>query len=82
MANASTRYFGTYPPGLWYVLQTAWEGHISLQSNFAREHSVLVALAASCGWLSTIDPDGKSYRTQWHLTAAGLTALQNKELFA
>lgn len=73
-------YHGPLPEDLWQVLKHCWKGGISLQSDFARAHSSTIALAASCGWLSTIDPGGKTYRGQWRLTAAGITALDNKEL--
>jgi hypothetical protein len=40
-----------------------------------------VALLASLGWITSISTDGLSYGRKWFITAAGLTALQNKELF-
>lgn len=73
---------GPLPDDTWPVLKHAWKwGGIALQSNFARQHATTVALMASQGWLSTIDPDGTAYRGHWRLTQAGLTALGNKEHF-
>jgi hypothetical protein len=75
-------YHGPLPAAFWPVLKHAWKyGGITLQSDYARSNALHLALAASMGWLSTIDPDGKSYRGQWRITTAGLTALQNKENF-
>ncbi len=74
-------YHGPLTDELWLVLKTAWKSGISLQSDFARQNAMEVALAASCGWLSTVDPDGKAYRRQWRITASGITALQNKDYF-
>jgi hypothetical protein len=75
-------YTGPFPPDLWLVLKEAWKGGISLQGDFARQHSAEVALAASCGFISNVDPDGRSYRTRWRITAAGLTCYSNKEHFS
>lgn len=58
------------------MLEVAWENPFALSSNFARSYTKMVALAASLGWLSSIRPDGHDYDTSWHLTAAGLTALE------
>lgn len=75
-------YSGALPANLWNVLTHAWKwGGISLQSNYARANAATVALLASMGWLSTIDPDGRAYRGQWRITEAGLSALKHKEHF-
>jgi len=75
-------YHGPIPEALWDVLEYAHScGGITLQSDFARAVSADLALAASCGWVSTIDPDGRAYNKRWRITAAGLTALQHKEDF-
>jgi hypothetical protein len=52
-----------------------------LQGDFSRALAPEVALAASLGFISTIDLDGKAYRKQWHITNAGLVALEHKEDF-
>ncbi len=70
-----------FPPALWDVLHRAWLGGISLQSDYARGNAVLVAYAASAGYLSTIDPASDSYGYFWRITSQGLAVLNNKELF-
>lgn len=73
-------YHGPIPPDIWLLLHHAHDtGGFALQSDVARGVSQLVALAASCGWLSVISPDGSSYEPKWRITAAGLTALQHKD---
>lgn len=72
-------YTGDVPEELWAVLLHAWRRPLALQSDFARQNSVGVALAASMGLLSSIKPDGTEYTTCWHVTAAGITALHYKE---
>lgn len=74
------RYRGEYPDGLWPVLFQAWERGIAIQGDFARAAASEVALAASCGWISNVDPDGSRYGNRWRITAAGLYALQHKDL--
>lgn len=68
-------YRGEYPPQLWAVLSICHERYISIQSDWARALAPEVALAASLGWVSNIDPDGLHYTKQWRITPAGLTAL-------
>lgn len=72
-------YTGDVPEELWAVLLHAWKRPISLQSDYARQNAMGVALAASMGLLSTIKPDGGGYTSYWHVTAAGITALHYKE---
>lgn len=75
-------YHGDYPEPLFEILEAAHEvGGISIQSDLARAHALYVALAASIGWLSTVDPEGYQFGGRWRLTPAGLTALYNKEHF-
>lgn len=77
-----TTYNGPYSDGLWGVLTWAHEGPFSVQSNFARSMAPEVALAASLGYISVVAPDGRTYTRSWYITAAGLTALSNKEHMA
>lgn len=79
--TAPSRYSGPLPSTIWDVLKYAWKRGIYLQSDFARGFSPEIALAASMGWLSNIDPDGKHYRGQWRITSAGLIALEHKDDF-
>ncbi len=69
------------PEDLWEVLERAWRVPIALQSDYARQHALTVALSASLGWLSTLEPDGSTYYPHWRITAQGLTALENREHF-
>lgn len=75
-----TFYSGRYPPELWAVLCEAWSGGISLQSDFARNNAAALALAASCGFVTTVDADGSAYGLRWRVTQTGLVALSNKDL--
>jgi hypothetical protein len=68
-------FHGDYPPSLWAVLTLAHDRYISCQGDWARALAPEVALAASLGWLSNIDPDGLHYSNKWRITPAGLTAL-------
>lgn len=61
-------------------MQEAHERGVAVQSNFARALSPQVALAASLGWITTVDPGGRTYSRIWRITVAGLTALNNKDL--
>ena len=72
---------GPLPRGIWSVLRACHESPVAVQSDFARSHSWDLALAASQGWVSTVFPDGKTYGGRWFITAAGITALANKENF-
>lgn len=73
-------YRGPIPSDLWGLLAIVWErGSLSVQSDWARALAPYVALAASMGFLSTIDLAGDTYSTRWRITAAGLTALQHKD---
>lgn len=73
-------YHGPLPPHIWLVATQAHEQGISVQSNFARAFAHEVALAASLGWITTVDPNGQAYGRIWRITVAGLTALNNKDL--
>lgn len=64
------------PEHLWAVLGKAWIRPLSLQSDFTRQHSREVALAASLGYISTLTPDGKDHLASWRITELGLRALK------
>lgn len=74
-------YRGEYPEGLWAVLEACLHGGLALQGDFSRALAPEVALAASLGYISVVDLDGRAYRKQWHITNAGLVALEHKEDF-
>jgi hypothetical protein len=73
-------YLGPLPSEVWEVVAVAWEAGIAVSSNYAREHSAVVALAASLGWISNVALDGKTYLRHWNVTAEGVTALNHREL--
>lgn len=73
-------YTGDVPAELWEVLVAVWKRPLSLQSDYSRQNSLMVALAASMGLISTVKPDGSGYTAFWHLTTSGLTALSYKDL--
>ena len=57
------------------VLNRAWRKPFRIQSDFAREMSVYVALAASDGFITSRVACGL-YGRDWHITAAGLAYLE------
>jgi hypothetical protein len=65
-------------------LEKAWKGGISLQSQFFRDNPRQVALAASLGFITTLDPIG-NYGGVWRITPTGCFQLFNptidKELY-
>ena len=75
--TAGRGYLGEFPPTFWDVLERAWIDPFYISSNFAREHSIETALAASMGWIGNITPDGHGFTRQWHITLEGLVVLQN-----
>jgi hypothetical protein len=73
-------YVGPLSDEVFHCLKTTWKtGGLSLQCDYARNHAMEVALCASQGWLSVVDPDGRTYRDRWRITAMGLSLLQYKE---
>jgi hypothetical protein len=58
------------PPELLGILREVYERPLSLKSNYARQHAVLVALAASTGLITSVLPCG-SYNNAWRLTVLG-----------
>lgn len=69
-------YIGPVPPLVWALLHGVWNFGLGVQANTARMDADLVALAASAGWISTVDPSGKTYSRVWRITAHGIQALQ------
>lgn len=67
-----TGYTGKLPKRLWDILERSWESGVAVSSNYAREWSGEIALAASMGWISTVALDGRSYHRMWHITAEGM----------
>lgn len=64
------------PDETYEVLERAWDQPFALASNFAREFPLGVALSASLGWISIVRPDGRAILPKYHITAAGVTALE------
>lgn len=69
-------YLGPIPEPLWAVVRTAFEGGFAVSSNYAREASTEVALAASMGWITTVHLDGLTYGRTWMATLEGAGALR------
>jgi hypothetical protein len=66
--------------GLLSVISEAWRGGFTLQGNFARTNSALVAMAASLNLIST-QVDKSEYGRTWRVTSKGLRWLnEHKEL--
>jgi len=76
--TAGRGYLGSIPEEVWEVLHRSWTKPFSISSNFAREHSIATAFAASMGWIGNITPDGLGYSRHWHITMEGLLALQTQ----
>jgi hypothetical protein len=63
---------------VFHVLRKIAGEPISVASNFARDHAVSVALAASIGWITVVEPDGGTYSRIWKMTLPGLHALETR----
>lgn len=74
-------YTGPIPEAVWLVVQMAWETNIAVSSNFAREYSAEIALAASVGWISTVSLDGGAFSRFWSVTAEGVAAYEGRKMF-
>lgn len=61
------------------MLVAAWEAPFHISGNYARTMAIPVAFAASMGWLTNINPTGRSYARTWHLTQEGALALRERE---
>lgn len=73
-------YVGPVSPDALQVIATAWAmGGFSVSSNYARQYSAEVALAASCGWISTVALDGLTHDRTWRITFEGLSLLRSTE---
>lgn len=77
--SVTNTYTGDLPHGIWDILHNTWVSPIGISGDHARTYAREVALLASLGWISTVSPDGKTFGRTWHITAAGVTALTNKE---
>lgn len=75
-------YVGPLPDQIWEVVATAYATPLAVSGNYAREHAVFVALAASLGWITNVAPDGRAYSRTWSVTHEGILALQHKDTFA
>ena len=72
-------YLGRIPAGTYHVTEAAHEAGFSVSSNLAREFAHEIALAASMGWISTVQLDGKKALRYWNITHEGLVALQHRD---
>jgi hypothetical protein len=69
---------GALGPRLIDVVHRAWAGGFTVQSDFARAHAPLVAMAASCGFITTLCGsihDEQQFSTTWRVTREGLALL-------
>lgn len=61
------------------ALEKAWKGGIALQSQFFRDNPKVVALAASLGFITSVEPSG-NFGGVWRITPSGCSILfQQKE---
>ncbi|GJE18778.1 hypothetical protein [Methylobacterium marchantiae] len=72
-------YFGPLPDDIWALLNLVQDYPLAVSSNLAREAAGTVALAASMGWISCVDPDGKGFSRRWRITPEGAFASRNRE---
>lgn len=77
--SSSRIYTGELPAGIWSILENIWVAPIGISGDHSRTYAREIALLASIGWISTVSPDGKTFGRTWHITAAGFTALNNRE---
>lgn len=75
-------YTGDFPPHLWFLLDYIWQHGLATGGDWARALAPEVALAASCGFISNVSPDGGTYSNRWRITASGLYALQHKDFMS
>lgn len=69
---------GEFPKAMATVLHAIYiQGGLALDANYARENRVVVAMAASLGYISTVLPDERQYGTIWRLTPSGLACLHS-----
>lgn len=61
------------------VLRRAWRMPFTLQSNFARNNTAFVAMAA-CKGLITTKIKGNQYGHLWRITRTGLQMLNESEV--
>lgn len=78
-ASPGYGFIGHLPQDIWEVVGQAWEHPFALSGDFARQNAVMVALAASLGFISNVTPDGAGVSRRWHVTAEGLTAMRRPE---
>ena len=62
------------------VLEKAWAGGFSVQSQFFRDNAVIVALCASEGYITTII-NQDSFGKIWRLTPEGTAKLFENRLY-
>lgn len=80
MRTAGNYYIGPISDEAWWLLKCVWKWGLALQCDIARKHASELALLASQGWCSTVDPDGRTYRNRWRITEAGILMLKNKDM--
>ncbi len=56
------------------VLVKAWDGGFTVSSDFARRNAILVAAAASAGFITSLTPEGGMGAT-WKITPKGCDRL-------
>ncbi len=65
-------------PTLTDVVEQAWLRPFTVSSNYARKHAPVIAVAASCGFITTRLKDAE-FTTAWRPTRAGLSWLHMQE---
>jgi hypothetical protein len=59
---------------LYEVVYTAWAGGFTVASDMARRSASYVAIAASCGYITTREADN-SFGRSWYVTTEGIKFL-------
>lgn len=61
-----------------HVLVRAWRRTIHVKGDFARDHAVIIGMAASLQMITT-KVEGHKFANSWHITNKGLTWLLEQE---
>lgn len=60
------------------LLRKVWRSPMSIKSDYARTHAVIVAMAASLRMISTKVREGV-FASRWHITVTGLSWMKEQE---
>lgn len=79
ITTSARGFLGRISASTYMVTERAHVVGFSVSSNMAREFAHEIALAASMGWISIVQLDGKKALRYWNITHEGLVALQHRD---